>query len=228
MLTCNWASRSSPCARRCPCASQPLFCCSECWLLPLFFWPACSHRLLTHADVLRDAARGKLASLIQERACGALKPSTGSLDAPKLDTVGASSNPAAMKAQLQLAQIARSVPAWGYTDGMRAVGTGSPSPAVTPPPVVQRQGPAKEWDLVAQLAGSRPGEGVGGDCEAEEARLRDAAEARLSHLIPVLGWFDFATCFRRPCFCILLACEFVPAAQPRVPANQILRQQSYP
>jgi hypothetical protein len=69
------------------------------------------------------------------------------------------------------------------SDGMRAVGTGSPSPAVTPPPVMQRQGPAEDREMVARSGGSRPSllRGAVGDGENEEARLRDAAEVCPSH-----------------------------------------------
>lgn len=135
--------------------------------------------------------------MINERASGAHKQFVDSLlSGDKLAAAGAATAPAALQAaaQLQLAQIgvaagataaaaSRSLSVWsGPTEGMRAVGTGSPSPAVTPPPVVQRQGPAEERELVAQLAGSRPGGSRGGDGETEEARLRDAAEVRVSTL----------------------------------------------
>jgi hypothetical protein len=156
------------------------------------------------ADILRDSTRGKLASMIRERAAGELKPDVDSLMGPEqLAAAGAAAAAAQIPqpaAQLQLAQIegtagaaaqsaARSVPAWaGPSEGIRAVGTKTPSPAVTPPPVMQRQGPAEDRDIMSRPGASLPGAGrrTSGDSrESDDPRLLDAAEARTPRM-----WLD--------------------------------------
>lgn len=153
------------------------------------------------ADVLKDFMKAELGNAMSERTHSDQKPKIEPLmNADKISATEGQANlqPAA---QPHLAKIggaaAGAVPIWGGpTDGMRAVGTGSPSPAVTPPPVMQREGPAEDREILARLGVARAGtsRGVSNDAESDEARLRDAAEVSCPYLAAAL----LLSCFGSP------------------------------